>query len=432
MKPLADHPPPGPFRLEFWRSPLRGPWLASVLGLALLVAVPLIFLTGVLSHAAYNPDLGQNRITGGRGIFDIFTFDWPTSPSWLYALNQSTHVVVGIVAIPVLLAKLWSVIPKLFEWPPARSPAHALERVSLALLVGGGLFEFATGVLNVQVYYPWKFNFLKAHYYGAWVFMSAFALHTVLKLVTVRRSLRERSLLADLRVDVAGTRPETPVHVSEEASAEPESLVPVNPAAPTMSRRGLLGIVGGSSAALFLLTAGQSIGGPFRRLALLSPHGRDFGSGPNDFQINKTASAVGVKAQQTGAGYRLMLAGRQRVAFSRADLLAMEQHTHDLPIACVEGWTTTQRWTGVRLRDLAQLAGMPSAREVHVESLQQGGTFRQAWLSHDQIHDPRSLLALKVNGADLSMDHGFPARIIVPALPGVHNTKWVARMTFSA
>ena len=28
------------------------------------------------------------------------------------------------------------------------------------------------------------------------------------------------------------------------------------------------------------------------------------------------------------------------------------------------------------------------------------------------------------------MDHGYPARIIVPALPGVHNTKWVGQMTF--
>jgi DMSO/TMAO reductase YedYZ molybdopterin-dependent catalytic subunit len=37
-----------------------------------------------------------------------------------------------------------------------------------------------------------------------------------------------------------------------------------------------------------------------------------------------------------------------------------------------------------------------------------------------------------VNGADLSLDHGFPARIIVPNLPGVHNTKWVARLEFAA
>jgi DMSO/TMAO reductase YedYZ molybdopterin-dependent catalytic subunit len=30
------------------------------------------------------------------------------------------------------------------------------------------------------------------------------------------------------------------------------------------------------------------------------------------------------------------------------------------------------------------------------------------------------------------MDHGYPARIIVPALPGVHNTKWVGGLTFRA
>jgi DMSO/TMAO reductase YedYZ molybdopterin-dependent catalytic subunit len=45
---------------------------------------------------------------------------------------------------------------------------------------------------------------------------------------------------------------------------------------------------------------------------------------------------------------------------------------------------------------------------------------------------PNALLALRVNGNDLSPDHGFPARIIVPALPGVHNTKWVTSIAFRA
>ena len=57
---------------------------------------------------------------------------------------------------------------------------------------------------------------------------------------------------------------------------------------------------------------------------------------------------------------------------------------------------------------------------------------RQATLSRDQIDDERSLLALRVNGADLSPDHGYPARVIVPALPGVHCTKWVSRLTFAS
>jgi DMSO/TMAO reductase YedYZ molybdopterin-dependent catalytic subunit len=56
----------------------------------------------------------------------------------------------------------------------------------------------------------------------------------------------------------------------------------------------------------------------------------------------------------------------------------------------------------------------------------------KASLSHDQIANPASLLALRVNGEDLPMDHGYPARIIVPGLPGVHNVKWVGAMEFRA
>ena len=66
-----------------------------------------------------------------------------------------------------------------------------------------------------------------------------------------------------------------------------------------------------------------------------------------------------------------------------------------------------------------------------VESLQEGG-FGSTTLRGNQVLDPDSLLALGVNGADLSLDHGFPARVIVPNNPGVHNTKWVTRLTFEA
>jgi DMSO/TMAO reductase YedYZ molybdopterin-dependent catalytic subunit len=51
-------------------------------------------------------------------------------------------------------------------------------------------------------------------------------------------------------------------------------------------------------------------------------------------------------------------------------------------------------------------------------------------LQRNQVLSPDALLALRVNGADLSLDHGYPARIIVPALPGVHCTKWVASIDF--
>jgi DMSO/TMAO reductase YedYZ molybdopterin-dependent catalytic subunit len=120
------------------------------------------------------------------------------------------------------------------------------------------------------------------------------------------------------------------------------------------------------------------------------------------------------------------------VVLDRGMLMAMPQHTARLPIACVEGWSTTETWSGVRLRDLARLAGVPAAQSASVESLERFGAFNHAVLQGNQVEDPDSLLALRVNGAELSLDHGYPARIIVPALPGVHNTKWVASIDFRA
>jgi DMSO/TMAO reductase YedYZ molybdopterin-dependent catalytic subunit len=198
-----------------------------------------------------------------------------------------------------------------------------------------------------------------------------------------------------------------------------------------VSRRGALALVGGSSLVVLGLSAGQSID-PLRRTALLSPRGQDVGDGPNDFQVNTTFGEIGVDPSETGSAWRLRLVGPdgEQVVLRRDELLTMALRTEELPIACVEGWSTSQRWTGVRLRELAALVGGGDAEAVFVESLQRGGAFSTMTLTGKQIRAERTLLALKVNGVDLSLDHGFPARLIIPAAPGVRNTKWVARLSF--
>ncbi|KUL73767.1 MULTISPECIES: molybdopterin-dependent oxidoreductase [unclassified Streptomyces] len=419
---LLDRLPVSP---RFWRSPLRGTWLTSVLGVVLLAGVPLLLVTGLLSYAAYNPDLSPlNDKTPDKGLLGFYLFSWPTDPHWLYRVTQGVHVALGVALIPVLLAKLWSVIPRFFALPPVRSVAQALDRLSLLFLVGGGLFTFLTGVLNVQLDYVFPGSFYRLHFYGAWVFFAAFAAHAALKIPQTVRSLREHG------GPIAHIRSTTPP-----ALVPNDDLAAPDPAPPTLSRRGLTALVGGSSLLLFLTTAGQSIGGPLRRTALFAPHGGgDPGGGPNGFQINKPAALAGVTDAQTGEAWQLVVTGPQgQVRLSRQELLAMPQHTAALPIACVEGWSTEdQHWRGVRLRDLAALVGYEAegAPDVLVESLQLHGSFRRAALRHNQVRDPRSLLALQVNGADLSPDHGYPARVIVPAAPGVLNTKWVARLSF--
>jgi DMSO/TMAO reductase YedYZ molybdopterin-dependent catalytic subunit len=182
---------------------------------------------------------------------------------------------------------------------------------------------------------------------------------------------------------------------------------------------------------LTVLTIGQSIGDFTRRAALLLPRGRSYGNGPGDFQINRAASAARITGAAIGPAWRLTLLGPARpVAVDRSRLTAMSQHTVTLPIACVEGWSTTQTWTGVRLRDLAALAGVPNPHSAHVQSLEKAGQFNRATLQRNQILHPDALLALRVNGIDLPIDHGYPARVIVPALPGVHCTKWVRSIEF--
>jgi DMSO/TMAO reductase YedYZ molybdopterin-dependent catalytic subunit len=406
-----------------WRSPLRGPWLTSVLSLVLLVGLPVVTLTGLLSYIAYGPQFGQ-AIPADVGWLRLPGFEWPTSPSWLYALNQGLHVGLGLVLIPVVLAKLWSVVPKLFSWPPARSIAQVVERLSLLLLVGGILFEIATGVLNIQYDYVFGFSFYTAHYYGGWIFLGAFAAHVAIKLPRMVRALRSRSLRAELRTSREQTRPEPP---------DAEGLVAAEPAEATMSRRGALALVGGGSLLLGVFAVGQHLDGPLRRLAFLLPRGRLYGEGPNDFQVNRTAAAAGITAADMGPSWRLRLSGGPReLVLDRARLESLPQHIAELPIACVEGWSTTQTWSGVRLRDLAELAGVDAPESAFVESVQRGGPFGAVTLQANQVLDGDSLLALRVNGAQLSADHGYPARVIVPALPGVHNTKWVGSIEFRA
>jgi DMSO/TMAO reductase YedYZ molybdopterin-dependent catalytic subunit len=413
MKAVREDGPVSPNR---WKSPVRGPWLTSVFGLVLLIGIPVEFITGLISYAAYNPRLKGNDPNPNHGLFGFYLFNWATSPAWLYRFIEGVHVMLGLVLVPVVLAKLWSVMPKLFAWPPWRSISQLLERLSLVLIVGGVVFEMSTGILNIDYLNP--ITFYPGHFYGAWAFMAGFAVHVAVKFGDMVHALRSRRMRTELRTGLANTR-------SEPLDG---GLVAPEPAPPTISRRGILALVGGTSLAVFVLTAGETIGGVMRNFALFGTHYRAPDSGANHFPVNKTAVSAGITASKTGPDWRLELLGPRRVSLSREDLLGMALTTADLPIACTEGWSTVQRWTGVPLADLARLAGATDHGTADLRALESTG---EATLSASQVSAPDSMLALRVNGADLSLDHGFPARVIVPSAPGTHNIKWMSQIVFS-
>jgi len=95
--------------------------------------------------------------------------------------------------------------------------------------------------------------------------------------------------------------------------------------------------------------------------------------------------------------------------------------------------TVSATAAGTRSRTSSAQSGLrPGAINTLTSVSLERGTYGQATLGHEQVANPQTLLALKVNGLDLPLDHGYPARIISPAIPGVHCTKWVTEMQFQA
>lgn len=383
---VATPPNFGPFSDDAFDTAVHDDRPAAWLGIALGVLFTACFLTGVTSDLIQYPQAW---------------FSWFPSPPWLFRVNQGIHVFAGLAAIPVLLAKLWVVYPHLFRWPPAKGPGHALERLGIAPLVGGALFLLITGVMNIAYWYPWGFAFLDAHYWAAWITIGALVMHIGAKAGIVSRvwESRRRGL--------------------------PRATTA--PAADGMlTRRGLLLASGVAAGTVLTVTIGETV--PImRRLAVLAPRAMD--RGPQGFPVNKTAAGAGAADLAVDPSWRLTVTGAvaRELSFSLDDLRARDLDEAVLTIACVEGWSVTKRWRGVRLADLVAEAGGSDA-EVDVESLQPEGPYNVTRLSPAFVADPSTLLALEVEGEPLHLDHGFPVRLIAPNQPGVLQTKWVSRV----
>ncbi len=247
----------------------------------------------------------------------------------LYRVTQGLHLITGTAAVPLLLVKLWSVFPKLFDRLHLRDlrllALELAERGSIAVLVSAAIFELATGLANSAQWYPWSFSFRGTHYAVAWIAIGSLLVHIAVKLPLIRTALSG------------------PLDDNPRATAKAGGL----------SRRGLLRTTWTAAAVAMLGTAGATV--PLLRK--VSVFGVRSGGGPEGIPINKSAVAAKVTAVALRPSYRLQLVnGTRTVALSRADLEGMPQTTATLPISCVEGWSASGEWTGVRVREPAGAA----------------------------------------------------------------------------
>jgi DMSO/TMAO reductase YedYZ molybdopterin-dependent catalytic subunit len=375
-------------------APTHDERTAAILGVALGACFLICFSTGLLSHAIQHPP---------------GWFHWPPRPAYLYRITQGLHIATGLATIPLLLAKLWSVFPQLAEWPPLRSAAHLVERALLVPLVCGSVFLLFSGTASIAHWYPWRFSFTTSHYWVAWMTIGALIAHTGAKFATARRELgragRARARVRDRARDRGAPTAEG-----------------------TLSRRGFVGWAFGASGLVVLTTAGQTV--PFLRpFTLFAPRRPDIG--PQGLPVNARASAQ-VRELAADPGYRLRVRGavERELSLTLDELRALPQHHADLAIACVEGWSASAHWSGVPMRDLLALAGVPADRAVTVtvRSLQTGSRYARSELSNAQARDRDTLVALAIDGEPLHPDHGFPCRLVGPNRPGVHQTKWLTEV----
>jgi hypothetical protein len=337
-------------------------------GLWLGIAFTTCFVTGLISHFHQHP-----------GLFPL-----PAGPVWGYAVSQGIHVTTGIASIPLLAVKLWSVAPRFWQRPLIGGVLRMLERGSVLVLVASAVFELVTGLLNVTEWYAFGFFFPPVHYAVAWLAIGSICVHVAVQLPKVRQLWGQ---------------PGVPVADGD------------------LNRRDVFRLAGLGAVIVAVVTAGDKL--PLlRRAGVLSQRS---GAGPQGLPVNRSAVAAGVMVDPD---WQLTVLD-QGVArtLNLADLRALPQHSAVLPIACVEGWNVWATWEGVRLSDLVDHP--TQVTEVTVRSPDPGG-YGASRVTPQTLNHPDTLLALRLNGELLALDHGFPARLIAPNRPGALQTKWVS------
>ena len=154
---------------------------------------------------------------------------------------------------------------------------------------------------------------------------------------------------------------------------------------------------------------------------------------PND-SFYRIDTALLVPSLDTGT-WRLRIHGlvERETTLTWDQLISMPQFEQYVTIACVSNevgghLVGNAKWTGVRLRDVLDIAGPTQAATQLV------GRSIDGWTSGtpmDWIMDParEPMIAIQMNGEPLPRAHGYPARLIVPGLYGyVSATKWVAEL----
>ncbi len=131
----------------------------------------------------------------------------------------------------------------------------------------------------------------------------------------------------------------------------------------------------------------------------------------------------------------LECAGNQRSLFSRIENIEIERESQGEDVPWMLGGVGMAEWSGPRLADVLALAGVrPNAKWVApmgLDVLNPECDIEIPMAIEKALHRD-TLVGLRMNGDELPVDHGSPARLVVPGWVGTYWVKWVGWLTVSS
>ena len=87
-----------------------------------------------------------------------------------------------------------------------------------------------------------------------------------------------------------------------------------------------------------------------------------------------------------------------------------------------------EQWTGVRLSELARMAGVQKGAE-YVDFMSFDDGYHESWDIDSAMHG-QTVVAYGLDGRMLAPAHGAPARVYSPTKLGYKNTKYLTKIMF--
>lgn len=167
----------------------------------------------------------------------------------------------------------------------------------------------------------------------------------------------------------------------------------------------------------------------FRHTSIDAPPGGAMAAGAH-FPSYFVSDHVPVWDAAANGAWRLEIGGMvaRPLQLSLEDLASLPRTGYRLDHYCVEGWNAVALRTGVRLADIAKLAGVqPGAQYVDFQSFD--SAYHESWDIDSALH-PQTLIVYAQDGHYLNPAWGAPARVYSPVKLGYKNTKYLTKILF--